>query len=198
MQASRGSLSEQLARISAQSDNLISGIKQSLLPDPEAAAKTAKLMVFGKKFVVGHLESLSSSPVQFYDDKCTYHFNHPSEKRVDMEMFYRDMSAVETNDNKLSFSFRILKPLSACPQPRADPPVHCWLACPVHGTRSTPHLSVLSGARVCFFFVVATEYFKSYNPTKERDRLAMTFTAHKDYIAFKARIFPGILASVKR
>jgi hypothetical protein len=49
-----------------------------------------------------------------------------------------------------------------------------------------------------FFFVVATEYFKSYNPTKERDRLAMTFTAHKDYIAFKARIFPGILASVKR
>eukprot|EP00961_Rhodomonas_salina_P068092 913990-Rhodomonas_salina.3 len=68
-------------------------------------------MVFCKNFVVGNADSQGSSAVQFHDTKCCYAFHHPTEKKISMEMWYRDMANVDIDETKGTFRFKITKPL---------------------------------------------------------------------------------------
>jgi len=120
----RPSLSDQLAAISSNTDKLIGGIKESIQRDGGAVKGTPLVLAYCKDFVVGTSRGQFSSPVQFFNDRCTYAFHHSREGRINMDMKYRDMKEYSLDERKMVFKFRIHRNLEhyvTCYDPgRAD------------------------------------------------------------------------------
>lgn len=106
----RGSLSEQLANITVQSDTMISGLKQAVSKDGGELG-TPKLLVYCSHMIVGRAESQFAAAVSFHVDRVSYAFQHARERRIDMLMFYEDMRNVMAEDKKATLSFRVCKVL---------------------------------------------------------------------------------------
>mmetsp|Transcript_47850 Transcript_47850/g.126931 ORF Transcript_47850/g.126931 Transcript_47850/m.126931 type:complete len:260 (+) Transcript_47850:19-798(+) len=117
----RPSLSDQLASIANNSSTLIEGMKQSIIPSGGDSKGKPTLLVYCSKFSVGRCESMYSSAVQFFPTRCSYAFHHPIEKRVEMDMNYKDMASVTVSDSARTFTFRILRPLGKISNRVASP-----------------------------------------------------------------------------
>ena len=113
----RPSLSEQLASIASNSTSLINNMKQSIVPTEGDCKDKPILMVYSPRTIVGKCESQFSTPVQFFSTKCRYAFHHPLEKRVEMDMNYKDMSNATANEALRALTFRVNRQLGARPQP---------------------------------------------------------------------------------
>ena len=111
----RPSLSDQLASITSNSTMLIDNMKQCIMPTEGDCKETPVLLIYSKKTVVGKSESLYSSPVQFFRTRCHYTFHHPTEKRVEMEMNYKDMAGATLNETQKTFTFRVNRQLGRAP-----------------------------------------------------------------------------------
>ena len=105
------SLSQQLAAITNKSSALIDNMKQSIVPMSGDCADKALMLIYSKRCVVGRCTSQYATPVQFFKTRCHYTFHHPTELRVDMDMSYKDMTAVSLNDQQRTLSFLIPRPL---------------------------------------------------------------------------------------
>lgn len=108
----RPSLSDQLAGLSAKSESITKGIKQSLVKGGEDTGKeAAKLLCQCDRFVVGRARGTFTSPVQFFGDRLLYAFIHPAQDRIEMRMMFAHMSDLELDDASMTFAFRIRKPI---------------------------------------------------------------------------------------
>jgi hypothetical protein len=107
----RPSLSDQLASIASNSSALIDNMKECIVPNGGGCAERAVLLLNLKQTVFGKCESRYSSPIQFFGTRCHYTFHHPVEKRVEMEMNYKDMSSPTLDESRRTFSFRVNRQL---------------------------------------------------------------------------------------
>lgn len=107
----RPSLSEQLAGLSAKSETITAGIKQSLIKGDDDGKEAAKLLCQCDRFVVGRVKGTFSSPVQFFGNRLLYAFIHPTKERIEMRMMYEHMSEIRLDDAAMTFRFRIRKPI---------------------------------------------------------------------------------------
>jgi hypothetical protein len=107
----RPSLSEQLAGLSAKTETITAGIKQSLVKGEDDGKEAAKLLCQCDRFVVGRVKGTFSSPVQFFGNRLLYAFIHPTKERIEMRMMYEHMSEIRLDDAAMTFRFRIRKPI---------------------------------------------------------------------------------------
>ena len=113
----RPSLSDQLASIASNSSALIINMKECIVPGGGDCKDKAVLLLNLKASIVGRCESLYSSPIQFFKTRCHYTFHHPVERRVEMEMNYRDMASPTLDEGRRTFSFRVHRQLGGFPKP---------------------------------------------------------------------------------
>jgi len=113
----RPSLSEQLAAIGNSASDLTSQIKKTHNLDGDnhknnnKPLQKALLAAGAQNFTVGKLTCKFPSPVNFFNDRCTYVFHHPYEpKEINMVMFYADLKNVSVVGKTLKF--KIGHPLS--------------------------------------------------------------------------------------
>jgi len=107
----RPSLSDQLAALGSKTEAVTKGIKQSLVKGEDLGKETALVLCQCDRFVVGRVVGAFTSPVQFFTDRALYAFIHPTQERIDMKMIYRHMSDIEVDDSKLTFRFRLRRPM---------------------------------------------------------------------------------------
>eukprot|EP00743_Colponemidia_sp_Colp-15_P006265 GILK01006741.1.p1 GENE.GILK01006741.1~~GILK01006741.1.p1 ORF type:complete len:254 (+),score=25.07 GILK01006741.1:61-822(+) len=114
---SRAPLSEQLARVGQEADALTNQLKQKngLTSSPSSSSSSSFfspssstiLELPCRDFVVGKTRSNFPCTVKFFSDRVVYVFQHPTQKRIDMEMYYRDMEDVKCSDKLRTWRFRI-------------------------------------------------------------------------------------------
>lgn len=98
-------------RLSSQLDNLLKATKSiqstwsGLSPGPSILTADCK------NFVVGRIHSHANSTTHFFTDRVEYHVHHPTEGKIFMMMFYKDMANVNCHHSKMKFQFKIVHAL---------------------------------------------------------------------------------------
>lgn len=105
----RPSLTAQLASATAGADEVMAQFGDAR--KTKGLICTALAERFAVAECVGRQPASGSSPIQFFDDRAMYGFEHPMQGRVDMVMYYRDMIEPCVTRSQRLFTFRVKKTL---------------------------------------------------------------------------------------
>ncbi|KAH9114669.1 hypothetical protein AeMF1_011247 [Aphanomyces euteiches] len=101
----RPSLSDQLASIGLQAESVARSLKKRT-NDDEMTSNVERMRLPTLRMVVGRLECKFPSPIVFFDQLCRYQFVHGG-RDIAMYMYYRDMTDISMEKNRLTLRFRI-------------------------------------------------------------------------------------------
>lgn len=99
------------SRLSCQLDSLATTINTLRRTQFSAQPNKCIFAPECKNFVVGRIYSSTSSRVHFFGDRVEYNVQHPTQGKIHMVMFFRDMTHTKTHIRKRTFQFKIDKPL---------------------------------------------------------------------------------------
>jgi hypothetical protein len=101
----RPSLTDQLSRATSGADEVLAQFGDG---------RKAKGLIYtapAERFAVAECVSRQASPMSFFDDRATYAFAHPLKGRVDMVMYYKDITEPRVARSHRLFTFRVKKTL---------------------------------------------------------------------------------------